>query len=150
VAPEPENIGHCDACGVDFRYAIYHNGFNASSYGYCDSCGRTLILSAWSEAAKRIPLKIYQPIEDKIMPLLKSCPCGGRFSNAAKPRCPSCHSELSAEAATVYIERNAPGTVGGWRWQRSWDGIYCIDIGGRAVYDWWDEEKPGGNDAARL
>jgi hypothetical protein len=134
-------MGRCEACGVEFPFAIYHNGFGDSAYGYCEFCGRTVLLSGWSEAANRIPFRVHQPIEDRIMPLLKSCPCGGRFSNIAKPRCPSCHVELSAEAAAEYIERNAPGTAVGWRWQRSWDGVYCIDIGGKAVSDPWDEEK---------
>ena len=131
----------CGECGFRFQYDLYHNGFGDSAYGYCDSCGSTVVLNGWSEVAKQISFKIHQSIENRIVPLLKECPCGGRFSNTSKPRCPSCHTELSAESATGYLERNAPGTAGGWRWQRSWDGIYCIAIEGRVFTDWWDEDK---------
>ncbi len=143
VKPKDENVGVCEACGVQFGYDIFHNGFGDSAYAYCNSCGCTVILSGWSEAVRRLPVpfRVHQPLESSLVPLLKACPCGGRFSNSASPRCPSCHRELSAEIATDYIERNAPGTTGGWRWQQSWSGVYCIVINGQSVEDWWDEVK---------
>jgi len=137
----PETVGVCEACGFHFHYRLIHNGFNDSAYAYCESCGRTVVLDGWSEAARRVRFRIHQQIEEAIEPLLKTCPCGGRFSHSASPRCPSCNQELSAEQATDYIERNALGTAGGWRWQRSWDGVYCIAIEGRALSNWWDESK---------
>jgi hypothetical protein len=42
--------------------------------------------------------------------------------------------------ATTYIERNAPGTAKGWRWQKSWSGVYSIVINENIVEDWWDEQ----------
>ena len=138
---KPEYVGACETCGVHFRYDLFHNGFGDSAYGYCESCGRTVVLSGWSETARQIALRVHQPFEATIVPLLKPCLCGGRFLPSASPRCPSCSHELSAERATDYIEANAPGTARGWRWQRSWNGIYCIAIEGRVVSDWWDEDK---------
>jgi hypothetical protein len=47
---------------------------------------------------------------------------------------------LSAAKATTYIERDAPGTAKGWRWQQSWAGIYSIILNGNLVENWWDEQ----------
>jgi hypothetical protein len=47
---------------------------------------------------------------------------------------------LSAEVATGYIEKNAPGTSKGWRWQRDWQGTYCIVIEGRRIDNNWIPE----------
>jgi len=44
---------------------------------------------------------------------------------------------LSAELAADYIEAQAAGTAKGWRWQRSWDGCYCIIIENRVTNDNW-------------
>jgi len=46
---------------------------------------------------------------------------------------------ISAEAATSYIERNAPGTMSGWTWQKSWLGMYCFVIEGQIVNDNWSD-----------
>jgi len=44
---------------------------------------------------------------------------------------------LSAERAAAYIEKNAPGTKKGWRWQQSWHGMYCVIIEGRSTKNNW-------------
>jgi hypothetical protein len=43
--------------------------------------------------------------------------------------------------AAEWLERNAPGTAMGWRWQRSWRGLYCIIIEDRVVHDNWIDFK---------
>jgi len=45
-------IGTCKHCGLIFEVKLIHNGFNYSSYAYCDTCGITALLSGW---AKRWP-----------------------------------------------------------------------------------------------
>jgi hypothetical protein len=37
--------------------------------------------------------------------------------------------------AAGYIERNAPATTKGWRWQHNWYGLYCIVIGNNVIED---------------
>jgi len=64
---------------------------------------------------------------------LKPCECGGFFRRGASPRCPNCDEALSAELASIYIERNAQGTAKGWRWQKNW--LYCIIVEGKVVND---------------
>lgn len=66
---------------------------------------------------------------------LNACQCGGSFRKGAAPRCPHCNQRLSPEFASTYIEANAEGTQKGWRWQKSWDGLYCIVVEGRFVED---------------
>jgi DNA-directed RNA polymerase subunit RPC12/RpoP len=132
--------GSCDHCGGGFRYRLIHNGFNDSAYAYCDRCSFTILLSGWHPAAQRVHLAIHQRIASAIEVLLKPCPCGGVFHSSADPKCPSCSWSLSATTATSYIERNAPGTAKGWRWQQSWSGIYSIVLNDKVVNDWWDEK----------
>jgi uncharacterized paraquat-inducible protein A len=130
--------GTCDACGQTFEYRLIHNGFNDSAYAYCDRCGCAASLNGYY---KNIPpqahLKIHGPINPEAEALLQACSCGGTFRADAAPRCPHCKFPLSAEGARSYIEANAPGTAKGWRWQRSWKGLYSLIVEDRWVQDNW-------------
>ena len=89
-------------------------------YAYCDSCGKTAILSEWD---KRMPRLRNCPGQQEICAAMESCllprECGGRFRKGGTPRCFHCKHSLSAGAATSYIEAIAPGAKKGWRWQRN-------------------------------
>ncbi|MBU1356794.1 MAG: hypothetical protein KJ620_09530 [Candidatus Edwardsbacteria bacterium] len=130
------DIGACDCCGNSFVYDLIHNGFNDSAYAYCDQCGMLAILNTW-EVPEGIELKIHKIISPDIELLLAPCQCGGKFKADASPRCPHCKTLLSADKSAEWIEKNAPGTIKGWRWQRCWDGMYAISIEQRLVKDNW-------------
>jgi hypothetical protein len=99
------------------------------------------MLSGWyAKRPKGVNLKIHQCITPEIESFLKPCPCGGHFKSGVSPRCPTCKGLLSADLATTYIEANAPGTVGGWRWQKSWTELYSIIIANQVVNDYWISE----------
>jgi hypothetical protein len=130
--------GTCHECRATFAYSLIHNGFNESAYAYCNRCGTTAVLSGWAsnippDASFQAHVKIAPGVESFLAPW----PCGGRFTADAVPRCPSCHVELDPEAARDFVERNAPGTRQGWRWEGSWDGLYAIVIEGKVVGDPW-------------
>jgi len=132
--------GWCENCGSKFQYRLLHNGFGITAYAYCDKCSFTVVMSEWSEAAKRVPFRVHQRISPDVEHLLKPCPCGGAFRASADPKCPTCARPLSAVKATAYIEKNAPGTVKGWRWDQSWSGVYSIALNENIVEDWWDQD----------
>ncbi len=132
--------GSCEHCGCTFHYRLLHNGFGDSAYAYCDRCSFTVLLSGWSNATKRVRFRVYQRITTDLEPLLKPCPCGGAFRADTDPKCPNCSRPLSATKASEYIEKNAAGTAKGWRWERSWSGIYSIALNENIVEDWWDTE----------
>jgi hypothetical protein len=133
---QKESMEVCEHCRQTFKYSLAHCGFGDCAYAYCDSCGKTAILSMWYE---RIPELPNCPWQQEMCaawePYLQPCACGGTYKNGASPRCPHCSQTLSAGAATVYIEPNAPGTKKGWRWQRNWHETYCIVIENRVVKD---------------
>jgi hypothetical protein len=132
------SIGTCEHCHQPFEYALVHSGFADTGYGYCDRCGTTALLSGWYEKIPPgAPLRVQGPIEPETESWLKPCSCGGAFRRDAPPRCPHCSAPLSAELATPYIEKNAPGARDGWRWQRNWLGMYAIVIARRTVSDNW-------------
>jgi hypothetical protein len=79
------------------------------------------------------------PISKEIENLLLPCACGGGFRGNAPARCPACRKALSAQWAASWIEKNAPGTKRGWRWQRSWAGIYALIVAEQVVFDPWKE-----------
>ena len=135
-------IGNCEHCQKQFAYSLVHNGFNDSSYAYCDACGMTALLDGWKVPAD-IRLSLHQSIMPEIEPLLVPCECGGTFRTEASPRCPNCRETLSAVRAADYIEPQAEGTKKGWRWQRAWKGLYCIIIEDRVVRDVWKASNPG-------
>jgi hypothetical protein len=132
------DTGFCGACARPFHYSLIHNGFADSTYAYCDTCGMTAFVSAWDKSIPRAAkLKVHGPINPEAEKLLAPCACGGIFRADALPRCPHCSVPLSADGAAQYLEENAPGTVKGWRWQRSWQGLYAIVIEGRSCKGRW-------------
>jgi hypothetical protein len=133
-----DGIGTCASCRQTFGYMLIHNGFNDSAYGYCGRCGTTALFDASSTAVPQgVEVGFHGPLRAEAESLVAPCVCGGRFRGAASPRCPHCSAELSAEVSTAFIERNALGTAKGWRWQRSWQGLYAIVIDNRVVKDPW-------------
>ena len=139
-----DGTGLCNHCGAAFGYYLVHNGFNDSTHAYCDACGRTAVLNLlmMKERLGRLPRRVV-PIPRKLEQHLAACPCGGRFRAAGVPRCPTCRESLSARSATRWIERNAPGSRPGWRWQGSWQGLYAIVIGENVVFDPWVDGRTG-------
>jgi hypothetical protein len=129
--------GTCEVCAESFEYRLYHCGFSNCAYAYCQSCGRLAILDEFGPVPSGVGFRSQRPIASTVEPFLILCECGGSFHGNSGPRCLSCNHSLSAMLAASYIESNAPGASAGWRWQRSWDGLYCIDIGCRAVRDNW-------------
>lgn len=125
--------GTCELCNKQFEFELLHNGFADTSYAYCNDCGNVAVLSAWNgrwpAGVKCTQAEIATEMEQH----LEACACGGRFVKGAAPRCPHCGEILSAEKAAVYIEKQAPGTKKGWRWQRDWHGIYCMVVNGKSV-----------------
>lgn len=135
------NTGTCEACGKLFGYYLIHSGFSDCSYAYCEKCGCTSVLMYWSwDRSPNTPkLPSGRPPQQEICanwePYLLPCKCGGQFKKGASPRCPHCHSPLSAVRATAWIEANALGTKVGWRWQQNWHTTYCIVVDNNMVTD---------------
>jgi hypothetical protein len=127
--------GTCEHCNNTFGLELLHCGFGDCSYAYCDSCGKTALLSGWS---KKWPAGIkctQAEIPAEMEAHLEDCSCGGRFLKGRSPRCPHCKQPLSADRAASYIEPQAPGTKKGWRWQRNWSDIYGVVLDGLRVVD---------------
>ena len=140
-----DGTGTCEQCHASFGYYLIHNGFNDTAFAYCDRCGLTAFVGGWDDRSKptEAPLRIHGPITRDMEPWLEVCECGGHFRSDAAPRCPECQRPLSAAAAASWIERNAAGTKGGWRWQRHWNGVYCVVINGRKVTNNWVTHNTG-------
>lgn len=129
--------GVCEACQASFRFFLIDTRANASAYAYCDACGTTALLSggpAGTSAGGETP---HGPVPAAAEARLSACACGGCFRAAASPRCPECRAELSAVAATPWIEAKARRRKSDWRWQGSWHGDHCIVIENRLQQDDW-------------
>src|SRR6185436_18700846 len=121
-----DGTGTCESCAHEFGYMLIHNGFNDTAFGYCDRCGMTAFFGAYSaRTPKEIVVGFHGPMTSAAEKLADPYECGRHFRGTTAPRCPHCHETLSAEKAADYIERNAPGTAKGWRWQKSWSGLYA-------------------------
>jgi hypothetical protein len=136
--PRRQDIGTCDNCNATFGYYLIHNGFSDTAYAYSDSTCYTCLLGGWTGKVPRdVPLQIQKKITADIEDHLLPAPDGGRFRALAVPRCPHCNHPLDPIKATEYIEKNAEGTKVGWRWDRHWNGVYCIVIENKLVRDNW-------------
>jgi hypothetical protein len=132
-----QELGKCDQCQKTFGYYLVHNGFNNSSYAYCNACGTTALLNLYLVPKISIKLEPFQAITPEIEPFLRDCSCGGKFCSGTSPRCPHCDRPLLATEVTAFIESQAEGTKKGWHWQRNWVGLYCIIIENKCVRDVW-------------
>ena len=132
--------GTCEHCGSVFPYEIVHNGFNDSTSAYCDRCGTTAVLNLVGLQKRLVVMpKLVVPISAEIENLLLPCACGGQFRGDAPARCPTCGKALSAQVAAKWMEQNAPGAQRGWRWQRTWAGLYALIIAEKVVFDPWKD-----------
>src|SRR5262245_47321551 len=111
-----QDQGHCENCLAPFAYRLIHNGFNESSFGYCERCGRTALLGWRDDIPAEANFARHQQMSSETEDLLAPCLCGGRFRGSASPRCPNCKHPLDAGRAAQWIEANATGTARGWRW----------------------------------
>ena len=131
-----QNQGKCSDCQQTFNYTLAGCGFGDCVYAYCDACGQTAILSLWDKRMPRLEnCPVQQEMCSALEPYVQDCECGGHFRRGSSPRCSHCKLPLSADLAAAYIEANAEGTKKGWRWQRSWSGVYCMVIDNRVVHD---------------
>jgi hypothetical protein len=136
--PQVRDQGSCSSCRETFEYSLIHNGFSDSAYAYCDRCGMTAFFDGRSSAIPGgVTLKVHGPIGRDVEPHAAPCDCGGHFRGDGSPRCTKCLVQLDPELCATFIEKNAPGTAMGWRWQRSWQGLYAIVIDGRSIKDPW-------------
>jgi hypothetical protein len=122
--------GDCEHCGQIYRYSILHAGFGDYSYAYCDTCGNLATIGYSSSHVLTMPQisSPHQVIDAEWEPFLRPCDCGGHFRKGASPRCVFCTRMLSADHAASHIERNFIAGGRGWRWQRNWTDVYCMDI----------------------
>jgi hypothetical protein len=134
--PLVNSVGTCEECHKMFEYTLQHSGVTNTCYAYCEGCGMTAILDI---SDGRFPIELirsssYKVIVPDLERHLRPClQCGGRFTATASPQCPHCRQVLSAVKATEYLERGNASKSPGWRWQKSWNGNYCIVIEGKQV-----------------
>lgn len=95
----------CPWCSADLTSAItelFHSGRSDLHCLYCEDCGRALRLSWYDRTYARLvrdnhrfPVTLMR-VESRqlIEATLQHCPCGGRFTFTAVPRCPVCRGSL--------------------------------------------------------
>ncbi len=84
----------CSECGQ--RYTATWGGTFGVELLHCEDCGSEL-------AVDRAELTGCADVESIVQP----CLCGGRFTQNARPRCPSCGSPehvADPEGSTVYLD----------------------------------------------
>ena len=82
--------GECEHCHKIYRYDLLSAVFGEFSYAYCDICGMLATLNYHDPRMALLPPteKLYQEIDERWEPCIKSCPCGGHFTTGSSPCCP--------------------------------------------------------------
>lgn len=125
------HTGSCDLCRRRFAFELVHSGMNRCAYAYCSECGIAGLLEA--RPAKRLRGERHGMISSCIEAALAPCGCGGRFLSGSAPRCPACRETLDPDQASAYIDPAVQPVAAGWKWQKSWQGLYCIVVEKRTV-----------------
>lgn len=104
----------CHHCTASLTVTFSHSGFGDEHYFYCDACGNVATIDWYTkeyrpfrekyikegsyQAGKKRDLERFEQdtraMKSEISQYLASCPCGGRFSVDAIPRCPTCKTKL--------------------------------------------------------
>lgn len=105
---------HCPRCNKPIPFkGVYHAGFGAEGFLYCDKDATVLTFSAHDEEFGRlVPDKApwppcaggnLTPKEQRLIEQhLRPCPCGGRFSFQNKPLCPFCGSSIEKLVDSIH------------------------------------------------
>lgn len=136
----------CPSCRASFEYYLIHNGFNESAHGYCEECGRTVVVDLPFQDPRFADTQEFGAVTPATEKRLPRCSCGGAFRGDAAPRCPSCRTALPAVEVGRQIEANALANRKRgwrfwqrWRWQNSWMGLYAFIVDDhRLSVDWRD------------
>lgn len=92
----------CPSCkyAIDVSYPrIIHAGFSDSGFLYCDKNGDLVTWSSYDKTyaglvSNKHPWDLSRKEKALVEKNLIDCPCGGKFTFAAKPRCPNCNHEI--------------------------------------------------------
>ncbi len=152
-----ENILRCYHCNSSFNFSHSHSGFSDEHFFYCDRCGITAVVEWYTKEYQQFYKEHIEPSYDPssvgdlakfeehtrktravLSQHLQPCPCGGRYSVDAIPRCPHCRKAMEwdkvfdqiAEAfrARGYHPENLEG---------GWHGVTCFVFDGRVIVDPW-------------
>lgn len=82
----------CPACGLAVKTWMPAGMSQMCPHFYCDRCNNAICREsdkemAWKEKSSAVLLR-------RIAGSLPHCPCGGRFSPGANPKCPFCRHEF--------------------------------------------------------
>ena len=111
----------CGHCGHTLRLPQphpYHAGFGNQGFLYCDSDPTIVTFSSFDPLYRRLvgevhPWMLAAPQRQRVEEALLPCPCGGRFSFQAEPRCSSCgtslRSALPGDIYYVILDRRVDG-----------------------------------------
>ena len=106
----------CSACGQDFKVRVVHSGFSNDEFLYCDRSHHVAVLEIYSRTSSlllRLADECGRGLWDwresaeyraRIEGALRSCPCGGRFTFSAGPRCPRCRVPLALDEVRAQVE----------------------------------------------
>jgi len=78
---------------------IIHSGFSDCGFLYCSKCGDLLTWNMYDVGYRALmqdkaPWVLTEEDKHKVESSVIGCPCGGRFTFVAKPRCPNCNTEI--------------------------------------------------------
>ena len=92
----------CPHCKRTLRLAQpypYHAGFGDQGFLYCESDPTIVTFGAYGHPYRQLvgavlPWDLDADQRRRVEEALLPCPCGGRFTFRAEPRCPSCGASL--------------------------------------------------------
>jgi hypothetical protein len=95
-------IYKCPFCHhvIEVNYPkVIHAGFSDCGFLYCNKSGDLITWSSYDKTYESlVPGKHPWMLSKKEQALIEGnlidCPCGGKFTFAAHPRCPNCNAEI--------------------------------------------------------
>src|SRR5690348_6575455 len=110
----------CTTCRTltSLKYpAIIHAGLSNVGFMYCNFCGKVITWSSFDKHYESIvgqkhPWTLSESEQKKVENSVINCECGGHFSFFAKPRCPTCKTEVPLDSKDIHYY-NFDGLIDG-------------------------------------
>jgi endogenous inhibitor of DNA gyrase (YacG/DUF329 family) len=97
-------VMQCPACGKTTPAWQSSGMSQAFPHFYCNRCSNVLLFDAFAAEVYGATKEEMPALLERIKKALPACPCGGRFTAGAGPKCAHCRAEFSQDDPVAHLD----------------------------------------------